>query len=63
MIIRLCGDGTIYHISERSQLAAKEYKTRYDWVGKIIHSELCKRSKFDYTTNSQIQTPESVREN
>ena len=37
---RLCGDRdeTINHIiSECSKLAQKEYKTRHDWVGKVIH--------------------------
>ena len=50
---RLCGDRdeTIYHIiSERSKLAQKEYMTRHDWVGKVIHWELCKKLEFDHTT-------------
>ena len=37
---RLRGDSNeaINHaISEWSQLVKKEYKTRYDWVGKVIH--------------------------
>ena len=37
---RLCGnkDETINHIiTEWSKLAQKEYKTRYNWVGKVIH--------------------------
>ena len=41
---RLCGDRdeTINHIiSESSKLAQKEYKTRHDWVGKVIHWEMC----------------------
>ena len=41
---RLCGDRdeTINHIiSECSKLAQKEYKTRHDWVGKVIHWEMC----------------------
>ena len=39
---RQCGDReeTINHIiSECSKLAQKEYKTRHDWVDKVIHSE------------------------
>ena len=39
---RLCGDRdeTINHIiSECSKLAQKEYKTRHDWVGRVIHLE------------------------
>ena len=49
---RLCGnrDETINHIiSECSKLAQREYKTRHDWVGKVIHWEMCKKLKFDYT--------------
>ena len=41
---RLCGEReeTINRIiSECSKLAQKEYKTRHDWVGKVIHRELC----------------------
>ena len=42
---RLCSDKdeTITHIiSECSKLAQKEYKTRHDWVGKVIHRKMCK---------------------
>ena len=49
---RLCGerDETINHIiSECSKLAQKEYKTRHDRVGKVIHWEMCKKFKFDHT--------------
>ena len=49
---RLCvdRDETINHIiNEASQLAQKEYKTRHDWVGRVIHWELCKKFKFDHT--------------
>ena len=38
----LCGnrDKTIDHIiNEYSKLAQKEYKTRHDWVEKVIHWE------------------------
>ena len=41
---RLCGDRdeTINHIiSECSKLAQMEYKTRHDWVSKVIHWEMC----------------------
>ena len=49
---RLRGDReeTINHIiSECSKLAQKEYKTIHDWVGKVIHWEMCKKFKFDHT--------------
>ena len=48
---RLCGDRdeTIDHIiSECSKLAQKEYKGRHNWVGKVIHWEMCKKFKFDH---------------
>ena len=44
----LCGDknGTIKHIlSECSKLAQKEYKTRHDWIERVINWELCKKFK------------------
>ena len=60
---RLCGnrDGTINHkISECSELAQTEYKTRHDWVGKVINWELCKKFKFDITNKWYMHNPESV---
>ena len=36
-------------ISECNKLAKKEYKARHDWVGKVIHWELCKKFKLDHT--------------
>ena len=36
-------------ISEWRKLAQKEYKTRHECVGKVIHWELCKKLKFDHT--------------
>ena len=44
----LCSDRdeTINHIkSEYCKLAQKEYKARHDWVGKVIHWEMCKNTK------------------
>ena len=57
-------DETINHIiNECSKLAKKEYKTRHDWVGKLIHWELCKKLKFDHTARWYMHKPESVLEN
>ena len=45
----MCGerDETVNHIvSECSKLAQREYKIRHDWVGKVIHWELCKKLNF-----------------
>ena len=53
----------IYPISECNKLAQKEYKTRYDWVGKVIHWELYKRLKFDQTDKRYMHSPESILEN
>ena len=36
-------------ISDCSKLAQREYKMKHDWVGKVIHWELCKKFKFDHT--------------
>ena len=63
---RLCGDRdeTINHIvSEYSKLALKEYKTRLDWAGKVIHKELCKKLKFDHTNKWYMHNSHSVLEN
>ena len=49
---KLCGDRdeTINQmISECCKLAQKEFKTRHDWVVKMVHKELCKKLKFDHT--------------
>ena len=44
-------DETINHIiSECSNFLQREYKTSYDWVGKVIPWELRKKFKFDHTT-------------
>ena len=36
-------------ISECSKITQGEYKTRHDGVRKVIHWEMCKKFKFDYT--------------
>ena len=37
-------------INECSKQAQKKYKTKHHWLGKVIHWELCKKLKFDYST-------------
>ena len=59
----LCGDRdeTVNHIiSECSNLAQKEYKSRHNWVGKVIHLELCKKVKFYHINKCYIQKLEYV---
>ena len=63
---RLCGgrDETINHIiSECSKLAQREYKARHDWIGKVIHREMCKKFKFDRTNKWNMHNPAPVLEN
>ena len=63
---RLCGDRdeTINHIiSKRSKLAQKEYKGRHDWVGKVIHWEMCRKFQFDHTNKWYMHNPAPVLEN
>ena len=63
---RLCGDWdkTINHmISECSKLAQKEYQSRHDWVGKMIHWVSCQEFKFDHTNKWYMHNPDSVLEN
>ena len=63
---RLCGDRdeTINHIiSECSKLAQKEYKTRHDWVGKVINWEMWKKLKFDHMNKWYLHNPAPVLQN
>ena len=63
---RLCGknDETINHIiSECSKLAQKEYKTRHDRGGKVIHWEMRKKFKFDHMKKWYMHNPAAVVEN
>ena len=54
-------DQRVNHIRECNKLVQKVYKTRQDWVGKVIHWELCKKLKFDHM--NKWYNPESVLEN
>ena len=44
----------IHIISECIKLAQRQYKTRYDWEGKVIHRELYKKLKFDRTNKYKM---------
>ena len=50
-------------ISECSKLVQKEYKTRHDWVGKVIHWEMCKKFKLDHTIKWYMHNPAPVLKN
>ena len=60
---RLCGDRdeTINHIN--SEFSKLVQKTRNDWVGKVIHWELCKKFKFSHMNKWHMHNPTSVLEN
>ena len=60
---RLCTDRDkmINHIM--SKLAQKQYKTRHDWMGKVIHWELSEKFKFDHMNKWYMHHPECVLEN
>ena len=50
-------------ISECSKLAQKKYKTRHDWVGKVIQWEICKKFKFNHTKKWYMHNQASTLEN
>ena len=55
---RSCGERnkTVNPItSECNKLAQKEYQIRREWVGKVIHWELCKRLRLPYDFLVQVR--------
>ena len=57
-------DETINHIiSECSELTQREYKARHDWVGKVMHWEMCKKFRFDHANKWCMHNPEHFLEN
>ena len=47
-------------ISKWSKLAQSGYNSKYDWVMKVIHWELCKKLNFEHTTKRYKYKAESV---
>ena len=41
-------------IKTKGLIKAKEYKTRHEWVGKVINRELFKKFKFEYIESDQV---------
>ena len=37
------------------QINVKKFKIRHDWAIKVIHRELSKKFKFDFTSNAQTR--------
>ena len=50
-------------INEYSKLVQKEYKSKHDWVRKVINWELYKRFKFDPLDKQYMNKLEFVPEN
>ena len=46
-------------ISKGSKLSHKEYKTRHDWFGKVIHWKMWKEFIFNYTKKWYMHNPTS----
>ena len=64
--IYICWDRaeTFNHLrSEYSKLEQREYECMSDWLGKLVHWELCKRLKFDNAIKWYMHKSEFVREN
>ena len=63
---RLCGDRdeTVNHIlSKCCKLVQRQYKARHDWVGRVIHWEMCRKFQFDHTNKWYIHNPAPVQKN
>ena len=50
-------------VNECSKLALREYRTRHDWVSKVIHWELCKKFKFGHMKKWYMHNIKSILEN
>ena len=62
---RLCGDRdeTINHIiSQISKLAQKDFMTKHEWVGKVIHWEIFRKFQFAHTNKWYMHNPAPVLE-
>ena len=57
-------DETNNHIiSECCELAQKEYKARYDWLGKMVHRKMCKKFKYDHANKWYVHSQAPVLDN
>ena len=54
---------TINHIISKCSKLDKENKTRLDWLGKVIHWEMCKKFTFEHTNKWFVPNPASFLEN
>ena len=57
-------DETINHIvSECPKLVQTEYKRGHDWVGRLIHREICRANGIQVRSKWYEHQPEAVIEN
>ena len=56
-------DEIINHIISECSKLAQEYKARHDWVGKVIHWEMCRKFKYHHTNKWYMHNPAPVLEN
>ena len=50
-------------VNKYSKLGQKDYNIRYNWSGKVIHFEMCKRLKFHHNVKWFMCKLESTLEN
>ena len=65
MLCRLCkkADESIDHVVSCGKLAQKEYKSKHDNLGKIVHWKLVRKCNFEAGDKWYEYEPESVLEN
>ena len=61
-MIRNRNETSNHIISQCSNQAQAEYKSKHDWMGKVIHWEGYKKLKFDPTDKGYIHKSEPVQE-
>ena len=49
--------------AEKTDETINHIEIKHNWVGKVIHMELCNRLNFDHTTKVYMHKLESVSEN
>ena len=63
---KLCGyrdETNNYIITKCCKLAQKKYKTRHDWVDKVIHWELHNKFEINHTNKWYMYNPVPVLKN
>ena len=55
-------DETTNHIISKCSKFAQKYKTRHDWLEKVIHWEICKKFEFDHVNKWYTHNPTPVLE-